>query len=183
MEDIGELAPDGGWEETSLPGAGAAPERTERPRSYKAVPDAPGAPEADPGPAHATKQFRKRARGTASSRPARVTVPVRTDIAAKIEFALTVPGAVWQARDPLCGGVFIGQVPATAAALTNIVCESPDLIAFFTGPGGAFMRWLEVGAALMPVVQVVAAHHVYHSIGIEPGDPTQPGYQANNYAA
>jgi hypothetical protein len=62
------------------------------------------------------------------------------------------------------------------------VCDSPDLVAFFTGPGGAFMRYLALGAAVMPVVQVVAAHHVYHSIEeAAAGDPLAPGYE--QYAA
>jgi hypothetical protein len=41
-------------------------------------------------------------------------------------------------------------------------------VAFFTGPGGKFMLYLEVAAALWPVIEVVSAHHVYHSIQIAP---------------
>jgi hypothetical protein len=82
----------------------------------------------------------------------------------------------------LCGGVFIQQRPEIADALTDIVCDSADLIAFFSGPGGNFMKALKVGAAVMPVIQVVAAHHVYHSIGEErQGDPLAPDY--DQYAA
>jgi hypothetical protein len=92
-----------------------------------------------------------------------------------------VPGQIWKARDPLCGGVFVEQIPETADAFTDIVCDSADLLAFFSGPGGNFMKALKAGAALMPVVQVVAAHHVYHSIDEQQPDMQQPGYA--DYAA
>jgi hypothetical protein len=43
------------------------------------------------------------------------------------------------------------------------------------------MRYLALGAAVMPVVQAVAAHHVYHSIEEQQGDPLAPDY--DQYAA
>ena len=100
-----------------------------------------------------------------------MTAGVRADIHAKIAMPLTIAGGIWRARDPLCGDVFLQQVPPLADALTDIVVDSPELVAFFAGPGGAFMRYLNVGAALWPVVEVVAAHHVYHTVELAPGGP------------
>jgi hypothetical protein len=76
---------------------------------------------------------------------------------------------------------FLEQRPDIAEALTDIVCDSADLVAFFTGPGGTFMKYLNLGAALWPVAEVVAAHHVYHSVELEQ-DPLQP-QQQGQYAA
>ena len=143
---------------------------------------------ADPGPAHARKDWRKTAGGGEHARsggsrqaPRRVTVTVRTDINAKISLVLEVPGRVWQARDPVCGSAFIEQRPAIADALTEIVCNSPDLVAWFAGQGGAFMLWFNLIMAVWPVAMTAAAHHVYHTISEDQGDITQPDYQ--DYAA
>lgn len=172
MVDVGELVPDEPDASISVPGSAPAPD------DAPVIDAGPASP--DPPPAHGKREWRKQDKPRAAPRKAaRVTVGIRNDIDAKIRFALQVPGAIWQARDPLCGGVFVQQIPDTAEAFTDIVCDSPDLIAFFTGPGGSFMKFLKVGAALMPVVQVVAAHHVYHSVELE-ADPAQ---SAQNYAA
>ena len=53
-------------------------------------------------------------------------------------------------------------------------------MAFFTGPGGAFMKYLNLGAAVWPVAEMVAAHHVYHSIALDDAEP-QPN--PSSYAA
>ena len=98
---------------------------------------------------------------------AKVTATVRKDIGAKISLALELPGRVWAARDPYCGGTFVAQRPAIADALTDIVCDSADLVEWFTGPAGGFMKYLKLAAALQPVAVVVYGHHVAHTIGGE----------------
>jgi hypothetical protein len=164
VEDIGELVPDDEPEDSG--------------------PDAPPAPSAEPpdagpGPAHARKEWHRGPR-PAKGKPPRITVGIRTDIQAKISFALMVPGQIWAARDPVCGGTFVQQIPETADAFADIVCDSADLVAFFAGPGGNFMKILKVGAALMPVMNAVMAHHVYHSVELAGEDAQQPDQQ---YAA
>ena len=80
----------------------------------------------------------------------------------------------------MCGGRFLDQRDPIVDALTDIVCDSADLVAFFTGPGGAFMKYLNLGAAVWPVAEMVAAHHVYHSIAL---DDTEPQPNPSTYAA
>jgi hypothetical protein len=145
--------------------------------------DAPGTPEPDEPPAHAERDWRKPPAPKARGRAVRVTATIRADITAKIRMPLEIGGRIWAVRDPLCGGVFVQQVPDTADALADIVCDSADLVAFFTGPGGAFMKYLNLGAALWPVAEVVAAHHVYHTVRLEdatqaPQQPDMTGYAA-----
>ena len=148
---------------------------------------APDGPAPEPGddepPGHARRDWqapRRRARGKRTTVP-KVTVGVRSDIEAKLSFALEIPARIWQARDPVCGGVFVEQRPEIAGALTEIVCQSPDLIAWFAGGGGQFMLWLNVMAAAWPVVTVVMAHHVYHSIEAAPAEQGPADYR--QYAA
>jgi hypothetical protein len=139
--------------------------------------DLPPAPPDEP-PAHATREWRGRGGGgktRTTARPPRITNAVRGDIDAKISFALEIPGRLWQARDPVCGGVFVDQRPDISAALTDIVCQSADLVAWFTGPGGNFMLVLNLMAACWPVVTMAMAHHVYHSIPDAPGGDGDQG--------
>jgi hypothetical protein len=143
----------------------------------------PGPSQPDPPPAHGRKQWRKETR-TAAARPAaavRVTAGVRKDVNAKLSILLGVPGSVWQARDPLCGGTFMEELPNISAAFANFVCESPDLLEWFTGQGGRFMLVLDILASLMPIGTVVMAHHVYHSVEI--GAPDEDQADAPRYAA
>lgn len=100
-------------------------------------------------------------------RAPKVTATLRKDISAKISLGLEIPGRVWAARDPYCGGTFVQQRPAIADALTDIVCDSPDLVEWFAGPAGGFMKYLTLAAALQPVAVVVYGHHVAHTIGSE----------------
>lgn len=180
-------ADDGDWEDIGLAGPESDPGPSPGPRRYEAVPDEPQAPTADSGPAHAGKEWRKQAGARDAPRggrnaPRKVSVTVRSDISSKISLVLEVPGRVWQARDPVCGGAFIEQRPAISDALTEIVCGSPDLVAWFTGSGGQFMLWFNLVMACWPVAMTVTAHHVYHTIGEgDQEDMTRPDYQ--DYAA
>jgi hypothetical protein len=142
--------------------------------------------EPEPAPAHARREWRRPSpsgsKGRKAKTPPKVTAGVRGDIDAKISFALEIPGRIWAARDPVCGGTFVQQRPEIASALTEIVCQSSDLVAWFTGPGGMFMLWLNLVAAAWPVATIVLAHHVYHSL--DEGlvvDAQQPDY--SRYAA
>jgi hypothetical protein len=142
----------------------------------------PGPSQPDPPPAHGRKQWRRetKERATRPAAAVRVTAGVRKDVNAKLSILLGVPGSVWQARDPLCGGTFMEELPNISAALANFVCESPDMLEWFIGSGGRFMLVLDILASLMPIGTVVMAHHVYHSIEI--GAPDEQA-DAPRYAA
>jgi hypothetical protein len=164
----------------------SAAETPPGPQRYEAIPEdgEAGSVASDSPPAHAGKEWRKqqgKSAPGAGARRGKVTASIRGDISAKISFALEIPGQLWKARDPICGGTFVEQRPDIADALTDIVCDSPDLVAFFAGPGGAFMKYMKLAAACWPVATVVMAHHVYHSLEEQPVDAQQPDYA--NYAA
>jgi hypothetical protein len=162
MIDVGELVPDEPAAVPPLPSGNAEPAEPAPPLG-DAGPVTPDEP-----PAHARKGWGRQDR---QSRPApkatRVTAAIRGDVQAKVQILLGVPGSVWAARDPLCGGTFMEGLPQTSAAFTAWICQSPDLLNWFTGPGGNFMLILDILAALMPTATVVMGHHVYHSIELE----------------
>lgn len=173
-QDAGELDPD--------PPAGEADPGSAAPAGAGAGPGREAGPVlADPPPAHGRKQWRRDTPKGPGRKPSRVTAGIRNDIDAKISFALEIPGRVWQARDPLCGGTFVEQRPEISAALTEIVCQSPDLIAWFAGGGGQFMLWMNLAAACWPVATVTMAHHVYHTAEI--ADGAEPDADPARYAA
>ncbi len=110
----------------------------------------------DPDPKHDGKDSPRR--------PPRVTSTLRRDIRAKIAFAMMPPAVMFRRVDPYCGGELVAQVPDIADAFTDIVCDSADLIEFFSSTEG-YMKWLKVMAALAPVAQTAWGHHFSHTIG------------------
>lgn len=146
----------------SRDGAGASPDVS--------VPAGDAPPVTDEPPAHSTRAWhKKRQPSKPAAKPVRITAAVRGDITGQLGFLLTAPGSVWAARDPLCGGAFLEQVPAIADALADWVVESPSLLAIFTGPAGSFAaKAVKTTIALAPVFTTVTAHHVYHSIEYDP---------------
>jgi len=135
----------------------------------------------DPPPGHVTRQGQRQGRPAAGHGKVRVTAALRKDIEAKIRFVLVPTGQVWQARDPACGGTFAYQEPEISASLAEIVCDSPDLIGWFTGPAGGFMKYFRLFMALQPVGLTIYGHHVAHTIELEPVERQQA--DPRSYAA
>jgi hypothetical protein len=173
------------WEDLGVIGPDSDPEPPDAGLGAEMPPDEREGVSVDPEPAHARRDWRRgggqKTSGGPRAKPTRVTAGVRGDINAKISFALEIPGRIWQARDPACGGTFVEQRPQISDALTEIVCQSPDLIAWFAGSGGQFMLWMNLAAACWPVATVIMAHHVYHTLEELPADAQQPDY--GQYAA
>lgn len=162
MMDVGDLPlPEG----PPVPPPGEVPPWDELP------PDEPPVDLGKPG-----KRDRARA-----GRPPKVTVTARKSIRAKIAIPMLIGGKIWEARDPVCGGTFVAQVPATAQAVADWVCESPDLVAWIEQEGGGFMHALNVAAALGPVAMTFYGHHISHTIA--PDGRAQPEPDMRQYAA
>lgn len=133
--------------------------------------DEPG-PEDTSGPRHATREFRRERQEKARKAGPRLTDDaLRKDIAAKVGFPLMIAGQMWQSRDPFCGSVFNDSRDGIAEAATDLIMDSPDLIAWFTGPASGFMKYFRLAMALQPVVSAVFAHHVAHTVREEYAAP------------
>jgi len=138
-------------------------------------PGSSGAPDPqDTGPVYTPDPEPKRPRHTGRGKTGsstRVTDAIRKDIRAKTALFLTIPAAMFERRDPICGEVAMQVVPGTSVALADIFCDSPDVVAFFTSTGGGFMRWLQLAIELQPLGEVLYQHHIAKSIGIQGGGP------------
>jgi len=144
-----------------------------RPAAAGPVEDVPGGGQDGTGdlrdaePAHGSREW------GGPPRAARVTAAVRRDIGAKIGIPMAVLGAIWEARDPVCGGRFQEQRSKLALDLATLACDSPWWVSFFTGPAGGYMKYVQMAADLWPVVEMILAHHVTHTV-IAPGPAADP---------
>lgn len=93
-----------------------------------------------------------------------VTKQVARDIQGKLAFLMSMPASMLMPLDPICMRVVLDQTPEISARLTPIICQSQDMVQFFTRSSG-FIMWISLGSAVWPVIQVVIAHHLTKSIG------------------
>ncbi len=96
----------------------------------------------------------------------RITASVKKDIEGKVAFGLMVTGQMWAMTDPLCGNTFLDMAPDVAKKLTPILCQSPDVVRMLT-KSGTYIMWVELIMALAPVFQMVFAHHVAKTVGVQ----------------
>lgn len=109
--------------------------------------------------------------------PRHVSAAIRKDIRAKTSMMLMVLGSTWAHRDRYCGEIFVHSVPdrtmtgeegkpetvpGIATALTDIFCDSPDIVKWFTA-SGKYMKWLTLATSLQPIAGAVLRHHITHS--------------------
>ena len=127
-------------------------------------------PDPDPGweePGLGERLADKARAAAGGAQPRKITAAVRRDIQAKIAMLTHLGASAWQVRDEICGAAAVQAVPEFAEALTDIVVDSPDLVAWFTS-GGTYMKWFRLAMAMQPVAMAVVQHHVTHTIGEEP---------------
>ena len=132
-------------------------------------------------PAHPLPGFLRDGKPKRAKVPApkiRVTAAIRKDVEAKIRFVLMPSAQLFAMRDPVCGSVAVEQEPEISSAFAEIVCDSPDLVAWFTGPAGGFMKYFRLVMAVQPVLMIGWAHHIAHAV-IDPAEMAdQPDYSA-----
>ena len=106
--------------------------------------------------------------------PKKVTAAVKKDIRAKLAFGLALLPTPFHGRDPVCVEAFVSCIPdrkteagepvlGVASALTEIICDSPEMVAFFS-TGGRYMKWLQLLMAVQPFAVTIMHHHITHSI-------------------
>jgi hypothetical protein len=88
---------------------------------------------------------------------------VQQDIEGKLSFLLGMSASMMVSVDPICANVFLQQLPSITKAMLPLICQSPDMVAFFTKKGG-FILWLNLAAACWPVIQTIFAHHITKKI-------------------
>lgn len=112
----------------------------------------------------------------------RVTQTVRKDVRGKLAMLLTVAGSTLATRDQHCGNALVAAIPdadddtpGIATALADLICDSPDLVKWFT-TSGKYMKWLTLAMAVQPVLTTVFHHHITHVITDDDTPPDWSGY-------
>lgn len=101
----------------------------------------------------------------ADSKPViRITKRIRDDIEGKLGMIYGFMAMTLSAKDPICGQALADNAEAIVPKLVPFICKSPELVKWFT-KGGGYMAWFELAMVCWPVIQVVIAHHLTHSIG------------------
>lgn len=109
--------------------------------------------------------------------PKKVAAATRKDIRGKVAMLLTGAALPLRQRDPVCVGALIEAIPdqtdedgdtqvGIASALTDLICDSPDMVKWFTA-SGKYMKWFTLMMTVQPVLTVAFHHHVTHAIGDE----------------
>lgn len=121
--------------------------------------------------------------------PSRVSVSVRKDIRGKIAMLLVIVGGGLAARDQHCGNALLDAIPDTeedggdtregiATALSDLICDSPDMVKWFT-TSGRYLKWLTLAMSVQPVIQAAVSHHISHTVREDQAAPDWSGYAAN----
>jgi hypothetical protein len=122
----------------------------------------------DPPAKHQTSKTRA-VRGSV-----RITAKVRKDVEGKVAFFLSMLTMGVQLRDPYCGRVLDEQSLKIAEKATPIICQSPQLVEWFTKAGG-YMLWMDLALAVQPVAWMAVQHHLMHTVGdVKEGDGSEP---------
>lgn len=171
-----------GFDEPNAPksrrGKAPAPEFSDTPDDDAGEPEL----EEDPDPGYGRESIADRLFPDDDfDKPVRVTQALKKDVRGKLAMLLGITGAAWSNRDQICGGMLLQsipdrvddesgeQVPGLATAIADIVCDSPDMVKWFT-TSGKYMKWITLALAAQPVLTVIAGHHVMHTITEEPQD-------------
>jgi hypothetical protein len=101
-----------------------------------------------------------------------VTAAVRKDIRAKLAFMMGLTTTMWAVSDQYCGAAAAAIVPELSEAITDIVVDSADLVAWFTA-GGSYMKWLTLLTIVQPVGVTMWQHHISHTIGDTDDEPRE----------
>lgn len=107
----------------------------------------------DPDPA------RGKAGPAGDSKQVKVTAAVRRDIEGKLAFLFGLAADTWNLADPYCAGIFASNADEIARKTAPLICQSPDLVRWFSRSSN-FIMWMELGIAVKPVVTAIVAHHV-----------------------
>lgn len=94
----------------------------------------------------------------------KITASVRRDIEGKLAFMFGMTGNLWQMVDPVCGTALMQNSPNICKALVPIMCQSQAVVAWFQKASN-FSMYLNLIMAVFPVLSVIYAHHLSHSIG------------------
>lgn len=114
----------------------------------------------DPGPVEKPSKTSSRATSKRSTgRPAGRPTNLEKQVAEELTMYAELFAAVWEVRDPVCGGVAAQQAPAMAAAASRILRRYPQVMARMHA-SGQVGDWINFLMACKPVAAAVWSHHI-----------------------
>ncbi len=94
----------------------------------------------------------------------KVTAAIKKEARETLSALVELPIAIWERRDPVCAGVADEQADRITDALLAIFVKRPQWLAVLTDAGES-ADWIRLAKAVYPVVMIVWAHHVAHTVG------------------
>jgi hypothetical protein len=113
---------------------------------------------------------------------ATVTRAVQRDIAGKTAFWMLILADTWALADPYCARALGEAVPNIARKAAPLLCQSPQLVEWFSRASG-FMQVTELLMAMKPVAVAIFAHHVTRSVQTKGADGARQAEQKADWSA
>lgn len=110
-----------------------------------------------------------------------VDAKTQADVRAKVMFWFEIFLMPVQALDPYCGKAFQDNLPNITKKLTPVLCQSPEVVKWFTKSGN-FAMWADLAMACWPVIQMIIAHHIAKTIGKEQRGQPLKDYNPHMYS-
>lgn len=96
----------------------------------------------------------------------KITASIRRDIEGKLALGFGMLGETWSMIDPLCGQALVENGPNMAKKYTPLLCQSPEVVKWMTKSGN-FLMWIDALMATWPVISMVVAHHIAHTVAMD----------------
>lgn len=109
-----------------------------------------------------------------------VSAKVQREIQETIEAYLGVIATGFAVKDPICGSVALDHVPNIAAKAAPLLARNAKIAEYLTKSSN-FKEVLDLALAILPLAQVVYAHHMAHTIST--GQNEEPVRNYNDYVA
>ena len=124
--------------------------------------------DADPSPSDEPKRSRK------------PSARIQREVQDTIEAYLGVIATGWAIKDPLCGNVLADVTPNIAEKAVPLLARNPVIVKYLTKSSN-FKEIMDLALAILPLIQVVYAHHMSHTISVGQHEEQVQNY--NDYVA
>ena len=114
--------------------------------------------------------------GSRTNYQRRVSARIQKEIQETVEAYIGIFSTGWALKDPVCGNVALEITPNIAEKAVPLLCRNPKIVSYLS-KGNNFKDIMDFVLAILPLIQVVYAHHMSHTIST--GPEQEP---VNNYA-
>lgn len=109
-----------------------------------------------------------------------ISARIQKEIQETVEAYLGILATGFAFKDPICGPVALDIVPNVAEKAVPLLARNPKIVSYLT-KGNNFKEVMDFALAVLPLIQVVYAHHMSHTISVGPDQ--EPVNNYNEYVA